>query len=68
MYNFSGKEFDLQCCTVVGGNDMLSQARMVLKKPHIIIATLGRLAQFAKELKGFSTLLAGVKYLVSVIL
>lgn len=62
---FSGKEFGLQCCAVVGGIDKAQQAIMLMKRPHIIVATLGRLADQIKNLKGFNSALSNVKYLVS---
>ncbi|KAA0188415.1 hypothetical protein HAZT_HAZT003606 [Hyalella azteca] len=40
----------------------LSTALMLLKNPHIIVATLGRIVDHLKHLKGFS--LSSIKYLV----
>lgn len=57
-----GQPFGLSCCAVVGGIDMTQQAAMLLKKPHVIVATLGRLVDHMKHLKGFS--LSTFKYLV----
>uniref|UniRef100_A0A6A7FTP5 ATP-dependent RNA helicase DDX47 n=1 Tax=Hirondellea gigas TaxID=1518452 RepID=A0A6A7FTP5_9CRUS len=57
-----GRDIGLKCLAVVGGIDMAHQAQMLLKKPHIVVATLGRLADHLKHLKGFS--LRTVKYLV----
>ncbi|XP_018024200.1 probable ATP-dependent RNA helicase DDX47 [Hyalella azteca] len=57
-----GREFGLSCLAVVGGIDMTQQALMLLKNPHIIVATLGRIVDHLKHLKGFS--LSSIKYLV----
>lgn len=37
-----GKKIGIKCAVLVGGMDMVSQAVMLGKKPHIIIATPGR--------------------------
>ncbi|KAF2365802.1 DEAD/DEAH box helicase domain [Trinorchestia longiramus] len=57
-----GRDFGLSCMAVVGGIDMTQQALMLLKNPHIIVATLGRIVDHLKHLKGFS--LSSIKYLV----
>lgn len=57
-----GKEIGVQCCVIVGGMDMVSQALMLAKKPHILIATPGRLVDHLENTKGFN--LRAIKYLV----
>lgn len=47
---------------VVGGIDMMTQSLMLAKKPHIIIATPGRLVDHLENTKGFN--LRALKYLV----
>lgn len=47
---------------IVGGMDMVEQALEISKKPHIIIATPGRLVDHLENTKGFN--LRSVKYLV----
>ncbi|GMM37661.1 RNA-dependent ATPase [Saccharomycopsis crataegensis] len=54
----------MACKTVciVGGVGMMDQARDLMKKPHIIVATPGRLLDHLEHTKGFS--LKALKYLV----
>ncbi|KAG7269947.1 hypothetical protein CRUP_005564 [Coryphaenoides rupestris] len=47
---------------VVGGIDMMAQSIVLAKKPHIIIATPGRLIDHMENTKGFS--LRSLKFLV----
>eukprot|EP00019_Armaparvus_languidus_P005451 CAMPEP_0168606846 /NCGR_PEP_ID=MMETSP0420-20121227/16810_1 /TAXON_ID=498008 /ORGANISM="Pessonella sp." /LENGTH=371 /DNA_ID=CAMNT_0008646581 /DNA_START=204 /DNA_END=1315 /DNA_ORIENTATION=+ len=53
---------DLKCCTLIGGMNVVLQATALAKRPHIIVATPGRLLYHLQNTKGFS--LAHVKYLV----
>ncbi|XP_004521764.1 probable ATP-dependent RNA helicase DDX47 [Ceratitis capitata] len=57
-----GSSIGVKCCVVVGGMDMVSQALQLAKKPHIIIATPGRLVDHLENMKGFN--LKAIKYLV----
>ncbi|XP_067624038.1 ATP-dependent RNA helicase DDX47 [Eurosta solidaginis] len=57
-----GSTIGVKCCVVVGGMDMVSQALQLAKKPHIIIATPGRLVDHLENMKGFN--LKAIKYLV----
>merc|ERR1711936_1203604 len=52
----------VKCCVIVGGMDMVSQAILLAKKPHILVATPGRLVDHLENTKGFS--LKSLKYLV----
>lgn len=54
----------MKCAVIVGGMDMMSQALVLAKKPHILIATPGRLIDHLENTKGFS--LRALKFLVSV--
>lgn len=47
---------------IVGGVGMMDQARDLMKKPHIVVATPGRLLDHLEHTKGFS--LKMLKYLV----
>jgi len=47
---------------IVGGMDMVSQSLQLAKKPHILIATPGRLVDHLENTKGFN--LKAIKYLV----
>uniref|UniRef100_A0A1B6F6D1 RNA helicase n=1 Tax=Cuerna arida TaxID=1464854 RepID=A0A1B6F6D1_9HEMI len=57
-----GSSIGVQCAVIVGGMDMMSQALTLAKKPHIIIATPGRLVDHLTNTKGFN--LKALKYLV----
>ena len=57
-----GSSIGVKCAVIVGGMDMVSQALMLAKKPHIIIATPGRLVDHLTHTKGFN--LKAIKYLV----
>ena len=46
----------------MGGVDMITQAIALAKKPHIVIATPGRLVDHLENTKGFS--LRTLRYLV----
>lgn len=57
-----GSLISVRCAVIVGGMDMVSQAIALGKKPHIVVATPGRLLDHLENTKGFS--LRGLKYLV----
>jgi len=57
-----GAGIGVKCAVVVGGMDMVSQAIILAKRPHIIVATPGRLVDHLENTKGFS--LKQVKFLV----
>jgi len=44
-----GKPLGLTTSTIVGGMDMMKQARELVSKPHIIVATPGRLVDLLKS-------------------
>ena len=49
-----GAGIGVKCAVIVGGMDMVSQALALTKKPHIIIATPGRLVDHLENTKGFN--------------
>eukprot|EP00069_Balaena_mysticetus_P016615 bmy_01978T0 len=57
-----GSSIGVQCAVIVGGIDSMSQSLALAKKPHIIIATPGRLIDHLENTKGFN--LRALKYLV----
>lgn len=57
-----GSTIAVRTALIVGGMDMVSQAIALGKKPHIVIATPGRLLDHLENTKGFS--LRNLKYLV----
>merc|ERR1712020_839369 len=57
-----GASIGVKCAVIVGGMDMVSQAIILAKKPHVIVATPGRLVDHLENTKGFNLKL--LKYLV----
>jgi ATP-dependent RNA helicase DDX47/RRP3 len=57
-----GASISLHSVCIVGGVDMMMQAITLAKKPHIIVATPGRLVDHLQNTKGFS--LRNIKFLV----
>ena len=57
-----GSAIGVQCAVIVGGMDMVSQSIALAKRPHVIVATPGRLIDHLENTKGFS--LRGLRYLV----
>jgi ATP-dependent RNA helicase DDX47/RRP3 len=57
-----GSVMGVRCAVIIGGMDKVAQAVALAKKPHIIVATPGRLYDHLKDTKGFS--LRGLKFLV----
>ncbi|KRZ63337.1 putative ATP-dependent RNA helicase DDX47, partial [Trichinella nativa] len=52
----------IKVAVIVGGVDMVTQALCLAKKPHVIVATPGRLVDHLENTKGFN--LRSLKYLV----
>jgi ATP-dependent RNA helicase DDX47/RRP3 len=57
-----GSAMGARCAVIVGGMDMPTQAIALAKRPHIVVATPGRLMDHLENTKGFS--LRGLKFLV----
>lgn len=57
-----GSTIAVRTAVIVGGMEMVSQSIALGKKPHIIVATPGRLLDHLENTKGFS--LRNLKYLV----
>ncbi|KAI0509324.1 DEAD-domain-containing protein [Xylaria bambusicola] len=57
-----GATISVRSCTIVGGLDMVQQAVALSKRPHIVVATPGRLLDHLEKTKGFK--LNSLKYLV----
>ncbi|KAE8876117.1 putative ATP-dependent RNA helicase [Phytophthora fragariae] len=57
-----GASIGLKCACVVGGIDMMQQQVALARKPHVVIATPGRLVDHLENTKGFS--LRTIKFLV----
>ncbi|WLF78708.1 ribosomal RNA processing protein [Lodderomyces elongisporus] len=57
-----GSSMGLRSVCIIGGMSMMEQARDLMRKPHVIIATPGRLIDHLEHTKGFS--LKKLQYLV----
>ncbi|KAM5263158.1 putative ATP-dependent RNA helicase DDX47 isoform 2-T2 [Ctenodactylus gundi] len=57
-----GSSIGVQCAVIVGGIDSMSQSLALAKKPHVVIATPGRLIDHLENTKGFN--LRALRYLV----
>ncbi|EJT98373.1 DEAD-domain-containing protein [Dacryopinax primogenitus] len=57
-----GSTIGVRCAVLIGGVKMVPQAVALSKRPHIVVATPGRLQDHLENTKGFS--LRGLKYLV----
>ncbi|KAF8061614.1 P-loop containing nucleoside triphosphate hydrolase protein [Lyophyllum atratum] len=57
-----GSSMGVRCAVIVGGMDLPTQAIALAKRPHIVVATPGRLIDHLENTKGFS--LRGIKFLV----
>lgn len=57
-----GSSMGLRTVCIVGGMDMMDQARDLMRRPHILVATPGRIMDHLEHTKGFS--LKNLKYLV----
>ncbi|XP_034157380.1 probable ATP-dependent RNA helicase DDX47 [Pangasianodon hypophthalmus] len=57
-----GSSIGVKTAVIVGGIDMMSQSLVLAKKPHVVIATPGRLIDHLENTKGFN--LRALKYLV----
>lgn len=58
-----GSAMGVRCATIIGGVDLQAQKVALAKKPHVVVATPGRLLEHLEETKGFS--LRNLKFLVS---
>lgn len=57
-----GSGMGVRSVCIVGGMDMMDQARDLMRKPHILVATPGRIMDHLENTKGFS--LKSLQYLV----
>lgn len=59
-----GSAMGVRCVTIIGGVDIQPQKIALAKKPHVVVATPGRLLEHLEETKGFS--LRNLKFLVRI--
>ncbi|ANB15661.1 RNA-dependent ATPase RRP3 [Sugiyamaella lignohabitans] len=57
-----GSSMGVRCAVIIGGEDTMQQSLALSKKPHIIVATPGRLLDHLEKTKGFN--LRSLKFLV----
>jgi len=57
-----GSMIGVKVAVVVGGVDMVQQAILLAKRPHLVVGTPGRLVDHLQNTRGFSV--KGVRYLV----
>uniref|UniRef100_A0A914ZBS0 RNA helicase n=1 Tax=Parascaris univalens TaxID=6257 RepID=A0A914ZBS0_PARUN len=62
QFDALGASIGLLVAVIVGGVDMVTQALALAKRPHIIVATPGRLVDHLENTKGFN--LRALKFLV----
>ncbi|XP_068090300.1 probable ATP-dependent RNA helicase DDX49 [Hyperolius riggenbachi] len=62
QFRVLGKPLGLKDCIIVGGMNMVAQALELARKPHIVIATPGRLADHIRSSNTFS--IKKIKFLV----
>ncbi|KAL9663682.1 hypothetical protein QQ045_019073 [Rhodiola kirilowii] len=59
-----GSCLQLRCDVVVGGMDMTTQAQNLMKRPHVVIATPGRLKVLVENNPDIATVFSRTKFLV----
>lgn len=62
QFDALGSAMGVRSTVIIGGEDMMQQAVALSKKPHIVVATPGRLLDHLEKTKGFS--LRTLKFLV----
>ena len=63
QFDALGSAMGVRCVVLVGGMDLVTQSIALAKKPHIVVATPGRLKDHLENTKGFS--LRSLRFLVS---
>ncbi|XP_010260575.1 PREDICTED: DEAD-box ATP-dependent RNA helicase 36 [Nelumbo nucifera] len=59
-----GSCLHLRCSVVVGGMDMLNQAQKLMQRPHVVIATPGRIKVLLEENSDLPAVFSKTKFLV----
>ncbi|CAK9165648.1 unnamed protein product [Ilex paraguariensis] len=59
-----GSCLNLRCAVVVGGMDMLNQAQTLMKRPHVVIATPGRIKVLIEANPDIPPVFSKTKFLV----
>lgn len=64
QFRVLGKSINLKECVVVGGLDMMSQSLQLSRKPHVVIATPGRLVDHINS-SAIAPCLSRIRFLVN---
>lgn len=59
-----GACLNLRCCVVVGGMDVINQTKMVMQRPHVVIATPGRIKVLIDQNPDVPAVFSNTKVLV----
>lgn len=59
-----GSSLPVRCALVVGGMDMMTQARALSQRPHVVIATPGRIKTLLEEASDLPAMFSRTKFLV----
>ncbi|CAI9787840.1 unnamed protein product [Fraxinus pennsylvanica] len=59
-----GAGVNLRCTVIVGGMDMINQAQTLMQRPHVVIATPGRIKVLIEENPDISSVFSKTKFLV----
>lgn len=59
-----GSCLNLKCAVVVGGMDMITQAQTLMKRPHVVIATPGRIKVLLQDSPEIPAVFSKTKFLV----
>ncbi|XP_050225558.1 DEAD-box ATP-dependent RNA helicase 36 [Mercurialis annua] len=59
-----GSCLHLRCAVVVGGMDMLTQAKALISRPHVVIATPGRVKVLLEQNPDIASVFSKTKFLV----
>ncbi|KAG5546895.1 hypothetical protein RHGRI_018904 [Rhododendron griersonianum] len=59
-----GSCLNLRCAVVVGGMDIINQAQTLMSRPHVVIATPGRIKVLIEQTPDISAVFSKTKFLV----
>lgn len=59
-----GSPLRLRCTVVIGGMDMISQAQALMQRPHVVIATPGRIKSLLEDYPDVPKVFSRAKFLV----
>ncbi|CAN1263201.1 DEAD-box ATP-dependent RNA helicase 36 [Linum perenne] len=64
QFHALGSSLQLKCSVVVGGMDMLTQSQNLMKRPHVVIATPGRINALMENNPDLPAIFSRTKFLV----